>query len=187
MSKSRRLTLIDEFKEVHDKYLETLSLFESPEDRKPIIEKSMKQFNDLLSKAERGELDEKQLEELINAIKASDANLKYPKGACGRDCLLGLLRAQNLVVGSAIKAMLEKEVVFALTDASLSIVTDTVASLLNLAASDKKPWETREKAHEILKTTTDTLVGMADSIQNGRVLSLKLPKADEEKYKGFMN
>jgi vacuolar-type H+-ATPase subunit H len=186
MSKSRRLELIDEFKETHDKYLETLCLFESPENRKPIIEESVKKFNELLSKAERGELDEKQLEALIEAIKESDASLRYPKGACGRDCLMAFLRAQNIVVWSAIKARLEKEVVFALTDASLSIVADTISSLLNLAASDLKPWEAREKAHEILSSTTDTLVGMADGITNSRVLSVKPPK-EEDKNKGFVN
>lgn len=52
MSKSRRLALIQEFKEVHEKYLNTLSSYEEPEERKTLVEESLKSFNDYLSKAE---------------------------------------------------------------------------------------------------------------------------------------
>ena len=187
MSKNRRLALIDEFKEVHDKYLDTLSTFEEPEERKTLIEESMKSYNDYLSKAESGELEEDKLELAIKAIKLSDQHHRYPKGFCSMECLQTAIKAQNLVIMNAMKANLPPEAVVALVEMTTTMMSETVTALLSLASSEQKPWETKKKAHDIKEAATVMFKELVDTIKAGRVLTLKLPTVDKAKYKQFLN
>lgn len=187
MSKSRRLALIEEFKEVHEKYLTTLSTFEEPEERKTLIEESIQAFNKHLLEAESGELPEDKLEFVIKAIKTSDKQHRYPKGFCSIDCTMACFKAQNLVVASAMAAKLPPEAVFALVEMTTTMLTETLTALISLANSDQKPWETKKKAHDILEGTATMFNSLADTVKAGRVMAIKLPSVDQTKYKQFLN
>jgi hypothetical protein len=187
MSKSRRLALIEELKEVHDKYLTTLSTFNEPEERKTLIEESIQAFDKHLKDAENGELQEEKLEFIINAIKTSDKQHRYPKGFCSIDCTMACFKAQNLVIASAMASKLPPEVVFALVEMTTNMLTETLLALISLANSDQKPWETKKKAHDILEGTAALFNSLSDTVKAGRVMTVKLPSVDKSKYKQFMN
>lgn len=187
MTKSARKKAIETLKATHEEYLTALSAYYPPDERKPLIEESMKRFTKYMADVESGAMPDEKVAKLIDTIKEGVKESKYPKGTCSRECVRSMFRAQDLVLGSAMKADLPREAFYAMLEMTNGLMEEAIATMLVLANGEEKPYEVREKVHESLMATTSSLMNLADIVKAGRVLTMKLPSVDSSKYKQFMN
>lgn len=185
--KKSKLDAIEELKAKHDAHMDTLSLYIPPDSRKPLIKESMDKFAALMKEIEEEKLSEEQIKTITKAIVESSDSMKYPKGGCSQTCLEAALKSHTLVMVKAFKHKLPETAVMGLLHMTTSMMMETLELMLRLANSNDKPWEAHEKTHLMLETTTKTFVEMAKSIDEGRVITEKLPSVDPSKYKQFMN
>lgn len=187
MTKNNRQKAIEELKETQERYLSTVSANYSPQERKPIIEDSMERFKKCLEAAESGAMTDEDLTSLITTITKGIKDSTLPKGLCSKDCLVTLLKSQDLVTCSALKANLPQEAFLAILELTNSMLADTIAAMVLMANGSEKTWEVRERVHETLNASTQSFGSLSDVIKAGRVLTMKLPSVDSSKYKQFMN
>ncbi len=187
MTKNNRKKAIEALKATHEEYLAALGLYYPPDERKPLIDTSMQRFTKHMAEIESGEMPDEALLELIETIKEGIKETRYPKGACSRECVKEMFRAQDLVIGSAMNSNIPRETFFAMMEMTNSMMEETIAAMLILANSDEKPYEVNSKVHNALAASTQALKNLADIVKAGRVLTMKLPSVDSAKYKQFMN
>lgn len=178
---------IEELKLSQAKYLETVSEYYSPEDRKELIEMSMSRFEKYLTDAESGALSNDDLVKVVDLVKKGVEDAKFPKGTCSMGCVRQMLMTQDFVVASAARSELPKEAFLALLELSNNVTENAIAAMLVLAESPDKPWKVRQKVHDILQDSTKSLEELRDMVKSGRVLTVRLPPVDSSKYKQFMN
>lgn len=189
MSKFSRTILIEEFKALHDTYLETISDYIPPESRKELVDESIEKFNKYMADAESGELSDDALRKAIAALKDANESTKSERGLCSPECMKALLRAQSLCVGRTLsmKHKLPEPAISGLIEMVCQMTTDAIVAVIALNTKDEKPWKVRGECHDMLHAATEGMESIAQAIEAGRVMTLKIPKADSTKYKQFLN
>lgn len=191
-TRSARQKVIEEFASVHEEYLGALCEYVDPERRKPLIEESLREYQSRLGKFNAGECSVADITNDINAIKEARENLVYPRGECSPECFSALLRAQDLAlaqlfISSKFQGEQRSILMVGVLELTNEIVSSAFRDILQVASEPGAAWEVRDKSHEISKEATRLILQLVDCIRNGNVSTVKLPSANKEKYKEFLN
>lgn len=186
---TERETVVAEFKVAHDEYLHIVHENLSPDERKEMVEDSLRRYQKLLDGAETLDLEVFRI--ALRAIKKSKEELSFVRGTCSKDCMTQFLRMQNFIMTAAMAVeefKKEPEIWIALLETSNSLVADTVYTICKIAEDrTKHNWQVRDEVHTLLMTNTKRLLDMGEAIKAGNVMAIRLPAVDKEKYKEFLN
>lgn len=182
--------LIEEFTTVHEGYLRALAEYVPPAERKLLMEESITRATDILSKAD--DYSEEDLKNFIGSVKQAQANIVSPKGVCSKDCMMNLLRTQDLVMATSFgikeKGEARQAIVIGILELTNSLVADTLFAMAQLGTtSTKATWETNQEIHRMALEATQMVNSIADAVRQGNIMAIKLPEVDKSKYKEFVN
>lgn len=190
MSNQKRLEAIENLRLAHEEFLTVTMTYLSPDERKPLAEKSMKEFTQLMAKyeaEESGDTDA-QINAATEIIKTTGNMMKYPKGGCSLDCIRAMIRIQQRAMVAAARSDLPPEAVAGIGELCNGIMTECIAGMISMANNEsERHWQVRDKVHALLDMTTKSLTQMFDTIKAGRILALKIPRIDTKEAKQFMN
>lgn len=193
MGKSKRDALVEDLIKTHDEYLAALIEFEEPAHRKLMAEESIKNFDEKLESIKSGNMTIADAEYMLEAIKQSTTVVKYPKGTCSAACFEKLIMAQNLIIGRALEAKLPDQVRIGLLEMSIGTIRGVMEQMIIEANGKEVPWKVRDKIHEVTSSAIDLLIGISDSVKEGKVLVMKVPNPNstgggpDDKGKAFWN
>lgn len=182
--------LIEEFTKAHEEYIRALCEYVPPPERKLLMEESITKSTGILEKTDS--LSEDDLLGFIGSVKAAHNTIVAPKGMCSREALMNFLRVQDLVMAVAMglksKGEEKEAIVIGILELTNSLVADTLQNMTKMGmSSTKSTWETNRDIHKMVMEATQTLTAISDSVKDGRVMAMKLPVVDKEKYNGLMN
>lgn len=191
-SSAIRQKVLSDFQNAHDEYLKALCEYVNPEERKPLIEDSLKAYRKRVNELQTGECSVADVMNDISAIKDAQASVTYIRGECSPDCLSSLLRAQDLALAQTITtskiASDQKNVIMVgVLELTNELVAAAFRDILRAASAPSPAWEVRDKCHEVMRSATKLILQLVDSIREGTVTATSIPSPDKNKYKEFLN
>ena len=125
-------TIIAEFVVVHEGYIQALCEHVPPKDRQALLDETLEKTKGIMEKSNT--LTDEDFRGFIGSIKDAQKNITHPRGLCSEDCVMGLLRTQDMVLACAM-AIKDKqaETAIGIMELTNSIVASVMAAAVQFA------------------------------------------------------